>query len=166
MKLGLFQAAALLLFTKKLDDDLNGFLSVQEAASLEDFSATQVLKQLSLAKSYLMQAAIDDPALQKAAEVLAVHEAKIDATPGDTPEDRLRNYLASTNPNGAAGGGSTFSLHGAEVAIRANRHALVDLDRPTYPSASRSIQSALLLTGNKTAGKTGTGNIAKCQEGS
>jgi hypothetical protein len=93
LKLAIFQTAALVLPLKALDLNHDGTLSLDEIASLSDTSAEGLIAALSGAAAAFGVDGGESGA--KAAAVLAAHKTDIDAAPGDTPSEKLKNYLAT-----------------------------------------------------------------------
>lgn len=98
-KLGLYQMASISLHTKALDTDGDGALSPEEILDLSSASAASLLLQLASAGATLATGE-GDTSQAAAAERVASYQAAIEASPGDTQEDKLRNYLAATNSDG------------------------------------------------------------------
>lgn len=100
LKLGVYQSAAFLLHSKALDRNLDGVISPEEAANLNDTSASGLLQQMKAAQATLASQANSNPSAGKAATALENFESNIDAQTGATQEERLRNYLASRETTG------------------------------------------------------------------
>jgi hypothetical protein len=98
LKLAIFQTAALVLPLKALDTNHDGTLSLDEIAALSDTSAEGLINALSSAAAAF--GADSGDAGAKAAAMLASHKADIDAAPGDTPSEKLKNYLAAKSGSG------------------------------------------------------------------
>lgn len=93
-KLGLFQTASFTLHTKKLDKNGDGKISLDEAGTLTAESAAALLAQILAAQGQLAGDA-NDPKSQAAAKALEKFQGQIDAAPGDTQEEKLRNVIAN-----------------------------------------------------------------------
>jgi len=103
-KMGIYQLAKMVLNTKALDKNGDGILEPDELLDLSDTSATGLLANLAAVAQVLSAAGQTDATTQVAAEAIQQYQAQIDAAPGATPEEKLRNYLAQ---NPGAGGGVT-----------------------------------------------------------
>lgn len=97
LKLGLYQSASFLLHTKALDKNGDGTISPGEAMEMSTGSATTILSQLSRASSTLGNQGESNPAATQAAAALEKFKSEIDAQPGDSQDEKLRNFLASSN---------------------------------------------------------------------
>lgn len=94
-KLALYQAASFILHTKALDTNGDGQLTLDEILNLSTASAGDLLAQLAAATASFGGSS-DSASQQSAGNALAKFQDKIDASPGDTSEERLKNYLASS----------------------------------------------------------------------
>jgi len=97
LKLALFQTASLVMHMKAIDLNGDGVISVEELASFTTASAGALLNQLTAAQS-LLASDSDDATSQQAAQALGKYQAEIDAMPGATSEEKLKNYLAGASP--------------------------------------------------------------------
>ncbi len=97
LKLALFQTASLVMHMKAIDLDGDGVIEVEELASFSTASASSLLSQLAAAQA-LLAADPDDPTAQQAAAALGTYQEEINAMPGDTMEEKLKNYLAGSTP--------------------------------------------------------------------
>ncbi len=95
-KLAIFNTASMVLHLKVLDTNEDGTLSLEEITGLSDTSASGLLSQLTAAKA-ILAADPDNEALKKAAESVGKYQAQIDAAPGATEEEKLKNYLAQNS---------------------------------------------------------------------
>ena len=95
LKLGLYQSASFLLHSKALDQNQDGVISADEAVDLSDNSANGLLIQIAAAQVTLAAQAASDPSAAKASESLEDFQSDIDNQPGDTQEEKLRNYLSA-----------------------------------------------------------------------
>ncbi len=95
LKLALFQTASLVMHMKAIDLDGDGVIEVEELVSLSSASASALLSQLAAAQA-LMAADSGDATAQLAAAALGRYQAEIDAMPGATSEEKLKNFLAGT----------------------------------------------------------------------
>lgn len=93
-KLALYQTASVILRTKALDLNGDGTLTPDEILSLSSNSAAGILNQIAQAAVLLGAQGTDDKTIQKAAESVAKYQTQIDASPGATSEEKLKNYLA------------------------------------------------------------------------
>jgi len=100
-KMGIYQLAKMVLSTKALDKNGDGVLEPDELLDMSDASATSLLANLSAVAQVLAGTGQTDATAKAAAEAIQQYQSQIDATPGATPEEKLRNYLAQ-NPE--AGG--------------------------------------------------------------
>jgi hypothetical protein len=98
-KYALYQTASIILHTKALDTNGDGVLSAAEVLGLSDGGATAILAQLASASGTL---SAGEGTEAKAAASIAKYQTQIDAMPGDTQEEKLRNYLAQTSPGTTA----------------------------------------------------------------
>ena len=97
LKLALFQTASLVMHMKAIDLDGDGVIEVEELASFTIAAAGALLGQLAAAQALLASDSGDTTALQ-AAGALATYQAEINAMPGATSEEKLKNYLAGATP--------------------------------------------------------------------
>lgn len=95
-KYAIYQTASMVMHLKILDTDGDGVLSIEEIVDLSDTSATGLLNQLASAQATLAAQGADSATMLKASETLARFQTQIDASEGATPEDQLRNYMATT----------------------------------------------------------------------
>jgi hypothetical protein len=93
LKLALFQTASFVMHMKAVDLDGDGEIEIDELAAFSTSSATGILNQLASAQSQLSGS--DDETSQAAASALTKYQSQIDAQPGATNEEKLKNYLAS-----------------------------------------------------------------------
>jgi hypothetical protein len=93
-KIAIYQTCSMVMHMKILDTDADGELSLEEITNLSDLGASGLLVQLAGAQA--LAAGGGSETMAKAAESLEKYQAQIDAAPGDTQEDKLRNYLAKT----------------------------------------------------------------------
>lgn len=94
-KYAIYQTASMLLHTKALDKNGDGILSVDELLNLSDASAVSLLTQLASAKGVLGGDSASNDTSEKAAAAITSYQAQIDAAPGETDAEKLRNYLAT-----------------------------------------------------------------------
>jgi hypothetical protein len=97
LKLALFQTASLVMHMKAIDLDGDGVIEVEELASFSNAAAGVLLNQLAAAQA-LLGADGDDATAQAAAQALGTYQAEIEAMPGATTEEKLKNYLAGSAP--------------------------------------------------------------------
>lgn len=95
LKLGLYQSASFLLRTKVLDKNLDGTISPAEAMEMSSASAATILNQLTRAAGTLTNQATTDTTASQAATALQQYQTEIDAQPGATQDEKLRNFLAT-----------------------------------------------------------------------
>lgn len=98
LKIAIFQTASLVMHMKAIDKDGDGELELEEIADFSDSSAASLLNQLASAQALLAGSDPDDQTSQKAAEALGKYQSQIDAMPGSTGEEKLKNYLAGSQP--------------------------------------------------------------------
>jgi hypothetical protein len=108
-KFALYQTASVILHTKALDRDGDGKLSAAEILDLSDGSAAGLIGQIAQAAALLSGTDSADTASQKAAEALSKYQSAIDAAPGDTQTDKMRNYLAANSSAVPAGAGGAVA---------------------------------------------------------
>jgi hypothetical protein len=92
-KLAIYQTAAVVMHMKALDTNGDGTVSLEESIQLSDDSAAGLLAQISAAEALLASSDPNDKSKQKAAQALARYTSQINAAPGSTDEERLRNYM-------------------------------------------------------------------------
>ena len=97
LKLALFQTASLVMHMKAIDLDGDGVIEVEELASFSNASAGALLNQLAAAQA-LLASDSGDATAQAAAQALGTYQAEIDAMPGATTEEKLKNFLAGAAP--------------------------------------------------------------------
>ena len=105
LKLAIFQTAALVLPLKALDTNHDGKLSLDEIEALSDTSAESLILVLGDAAAAFGVGSGDAGA--KAATLLAAHKADIDAAPGASPSEKLKNYLATASGTSVVPGTAT-----------------------------------------------------------
>lgn len=98
LKLAIFQTASLVMHLKAIDTDGDGELELEEIADFSDLSAASLLNQLASAQVLLASSDPDDQTSLQAAEALGKYQSQIDAMPGATNEEKLKNYLAGSPP--------------------------------------------------------------------
>ena len=95
-KFAIYQTASMVLHMKILDTDGDGQLSLEEITNLSDNSASGLLSQLAGAAAILGGESADSATMAKAAENIGNYQTQIDAAPGATQEEKLRNYMAQS----------------------------------------------------------------------
>ena len=95
--------ASLVFHVKKLDSLGKGTLSASDLASLSDADADAILNNLSSAIAMLSDSGAisgsSDTATAQAASALSQYSTQINAAPGTTNAEKLRNYLATSSTN-------------------------------------------------------------------
>ncbi len=115
-KLALYQTASFILHTKALDTNGDGQLTLDEILNLSSANASGLIAQLAAAAAIFGGAAPDNETQQKAAQAIAQFQDKINAAPGATPEEKLKNYLAAS---GAASAATSDAAKAAAAAAAA-----------------------------------------------
>lgn len=104
-KFALFQLASTVMHLKVLDTNQDGILSTSELLTLS--GASTILSQI-LTASTLVNSGQSSTVSAQAAQVLSQQHAAIEAMPGATDDEKLRNYLAKS-------GGSPTALRLRDV---------------------------------------------------
>lgn len=95
-KIAIYQTCSMVMHMKILDTDGDGQLSLEEITNLSDLSAGGLLSQLAGAQAILASQGADSETMAKVAESLTQYQTQIDAAPGATQEEKLRNYMAQS----------------------------------------------------------------------
>ena len=97
LKLAMFQTAAMTLRAKALDTNGDGVLSPAELLAMSTTSATAILSQLAgAAGAFAGNTSTSTTDAAASAQVTKI-QAAIDACPGASTDEKLKNYLAQTN---------------------------------------------------------------------
>src|SRR5262249_21169886 len=90
----LYLTASAALQVKKFDSDGDGKYSIEELATMTPSDAVALLKTLVSAGDFASQISAEGTGQSTtAAKSIQNIQAKIDASPGDTDEEKLKNYL-------------------------------------------------------------------------
>jgi hypothetical protein len=95
-KLALFTTGSMVLHLKSVVADANGLVVPTNLNNLDETSATNLINELTSAQSLIAEADPNDPAVQKAAANIGQYQAEINAEPGATNADKLKNFLGSS----------------------------------------------------------------------
>lgn len=95
-KLAIFQTAAMVMHLKVFDTTGSGTLSASALASMSDATAITLLAQLASSQA-ILAANGSDKVSTNAAASLAKYQTQINAAPGTSVADKLRNYLANNS---------------------------------------------------------------------
>ena len=102
-KTAIYMTASLVFHVKKLDSLGKGTLSPSDLASLSDADADAILNNLTSAITMLSSSGIisgssdTTTATAQAASALSQYSTQINAAPGTTNAEKLRNYLATSS---------------------------------------------------------------------
>ena len=102
-KTAIYMTASLVFHVKKLDSLGKGTLSTTDLASLSDADADAILNNLSSAITMLSDSGVisgsSDTTTAQASSALSQYSTQINAAPGMTNAEKLRNYLATSSTN-------------------------------------------------------------------